>query len=136
MTTFGVRELAPAFLFWSRIRGVRQVSTQEHVLWNLPFTKCKFCKSFLLILIHHWWGGRVYRLCSTAIPHFLPPVPSFFIFMRTPLHFLHFSARSTNSTLLFSIDSALFDRRHGGTPCRHAFEASPEPDGLKPRIFA
>src|SRR6266481_3641746 len=56
ITTFGVRELAPAFLFWSRIPGARQVSTQEHVLWNLPFTKCKFCKSFLLILIHHWWG--------------------------------------------------------------------------------
>src|SRR5260370_25768681 len=104
MGTFGVRELAPVFLFWCSIPGIRQVSTQEHVIWNLPFTKCKFCKSFLLILIHHWWGGRVYRLCSTAIPPFPTPCPIFF----------HFHAHSIAFFALFctqyKLNSFVFNR--------------------------
>jgi hypothetical protein len=47
----GARELAPAFLFLEVICATTQLVLPKHLLWNLQFTKCKFRKPFILILI-------------------------------------------------------------------------------------
>src|SRR5258708_5607381 len=66
--------------------------------------------------MHHWWGYRGHRPFGTSIPHFLTPIPFLFIFLRTLLHFF---APSKNSTLMFSGNCALFDKKHrGGYPLR------------------
>src|SRR5260370_37072364 len=58
VTVYGVRELAPAFLFLEAIYVLTQLVLPKHLLWNLPFTKCKFRKPFILILIQIGGGGR------------------------------------------------------------------------------
>src|SRR5260370_42670494 len=58
VTAYGVRELAPAFLFQgTQFRRSSVQNDQNRILWNQSLTKCKFCNPFLLTFIQND-GGR------------------------------------------------------------------------------
>jgi len=54
-----------------------------------------------------WWDGGTPHIRD---PVFLDPIPFPFIFLRTLLHFF---AHGEILTLMFSSDSALFDKKPG-----------------------
>jgi len=104
---YGVRQLPAAFLPFAQVPVTHR---RIRPLWNQSLTNCKFCNSFILTFMHVMGGGGVLQNPDFLISSSLSTIPFLFILLRTLLQFF---ALNKNSTPLFSMVSALFDKKQG-----------------------
>ncbi len=135
--------MLPLFLPRARFSShARRQQPKTHRLEsNQSVTNCNFCKSFLLIFIQNDGGLGTLHVRDQLLtnPKSLSSFFSYPCALFCP--FLQFLALTENSTVLFSIASALFDKNRGVGPCNHGEASSSAPvsdreDNLRPARVA